>query len=142
MKYLSNYDCIKVLWEISKIPDYMKSIDYKYSHLLVKLYLNLVRYGKINYDWVMDEIVKLQNIEGSIEELTFRLSKTRFWNYVANKNLWFDNNSNLKEAASNLYAVLRKIKKLKYEGINVVKIPNIGPGIAINDRLKRASQKK
>ena len=51
-------------------------------------------------------------------------------------------NSNLKEAASNLYRFLRKIKKLKYKGINVVKIPNIGPGIAINDRLKRAAQKK
>ena len=50
--------------------------------------------------------------------------------------------SNLKEAASNLYRILRKIKKLKYRGINVVKIPNIGPGVAINDRLKRASQKK
>ena len=108
MKYLSNYDCIKILWEISKIPDYMKSIDYKYSDLLVKLYLNLVRYGKINYDWVMGEIVKLQNIEGSIEELTFRLSKTRFWNYVANKNLWFDNNSNLKETAKETENILSK----------------------------------
>ena len=108
MKYLSNYDCIKILWEISKIPDYMKSIDYKYSDLLVKLYLNLVRNGKINYKWVMDEIVKLQNIEGSIEELTFRLSKTRFWNYVTNKNQWFDNNTNLKEIAKETENLLSK----------------------------------
>tara|TARA_B100001057_G_C22694943_1_gene889338 strand:+ start:54 stop:1013 length:960 start_codon:yes stop_codon:yes gene_type:complete len=50
--------------------------------------------------------------------------------------------SNLIEAASNLYRIFRKIKKLKFKGINVVKIPNIGPGIAINDRLKRAAQKK
>ena len=49
--------------------------------------------------------------------------------------------SDLKEAASNLYKTLRKIKKLKFKRINVVKIPNKGPGIAINDRLKRAAKK-
>ena len=49
-------------------------------------------------------------------------------------------NSNLKEAAKNLYKVLRKIKKLKYKKINVVKIPNKNIGIAINDRLKKASK--
>ncbi len=48
-------------------------------------------------------------------------------------------NSNLKEAASKLYQTLRKIKKLKYKKIYVMSIPNKGPGIAINDRLKRAS---
>ena len=50
-------------------------------------------------------------------------------------------NSNLKKAASNLFKTLRKIKKLKYKKINVVKIPYTGPGIAINDRLKRAAKK-
>ena len=49
--------------------------------------------------------------------------------------------SDLKEAASNLYKTLRKIKKLKFKKIYVVKIPYIGPGIAINDRLKRAAKK-
>ena len=47
--------------------------------------------------------------------------------------------SNLKEAASNLYKILRKIKKLKFKKIYVVKIPNKNVGIAINDRLKKAS---
>jgi L-threonylcarbamoyladenylate synthase len=49
--------------------------------------------------------------------------------------------SSLKEAASNLYKTLRKIKKLNYKKIYVVKIPNIDAGIAINDRLKRAAKK-
>ena len=47
--------------------------------------------------------------------------------------------SDLKEAASNLYKTFRKIKKQGFKKIYVVKIPNIGAGIAINDRLKRAS---
>ncbi|MDA9708855.1 hypothetical protein N9V56_05345, partial [Alphaproteobacteria bacterium] len=75
IKYLSDYDCIKILWEISKIPDYMKSIDYENSGLLVKLFLNLVQNGKIDNKWVKHEVIKLQSLEGSIEELTFKLSK-------------------------------------------------------------------
>ena len=47
---------------------------------------------------------------------------------------------NLKEAAKNLYSVLRKIKKDKYKSIAVGKIPNKGLGRTINDRLKRASK--
>jgi len=46
----------------------------------------------------------------------------------------------LKEAARNLYSTLRKIKKSKFNSIAVTKIPNIGLGKTINDRLKRASK--
>ena len=48
--------------------------------------------------------------------------------------------SNLKEAAKNLYTILRKIKKNKYKSIAVAKIPNKGLGKTINDRLIRASK--
>ncbi len=49
--------------------------------------------------------------------------------------------NNLKEAANNLYKTMRKIKKLKFKSIAVCKIPSIGIGIAINERLKKASYK-
>ena len=61
--------------------------------------------------------------------------------YKMKKNMFnLSKNNNLKEAAKNLYKILRKIKKLKYKKINVVKIPNKNIGIAINDRLKKASK--
>ncbi len=47
---------------------------------------------------------------------------------------------NLKQAAKNLYSLLRKIKKNGYKMIAVEKIPNIGIGKTINDRLNRASR--
>ncbi len=49
---------------------------------------------------------------------------------------------NLKEAAKNLYIILRNIKKSKYKSIAVAKIPNVGLGKTINDRLNRASKFK
>ena len=50
-------------------------------------------------------------------------------------------NGNLKEAANNLYKIMRKIKKRNFKSIAVAKIPNIGIGRAINDRLRKASNK-
>ena len=51
-------------------------------------------------------------------------------------------NGNLKEAAKNLYSLLRKVKKDNYQSIAVDKIPNKGIGRTINDRLIRAAKFK
>jgi L-threonylcarbamoyladenylate synthase len=45
----------------------------------------------------------------------------------------------LKEAAANLFAMLRMLDQPNFRGIAVMKIPSIGLGVAINDRLKRAA---
>ena len=59
---------------------------------------------------------------------------------VDSKNYYYlSKKKNLNEAAKNLYTILRKIKKDGYKKIAVEKIPNIGIGKTINDRLKRAS---
>ncbi len=50
------------------------------------------------------------------------------------------NSSNLKEAASNLYKIFRIIKKKGYKKIQIGNIPNKNSGIAINDRIKKASE--
>ena len=60
---------------------------------------------------------------------------------ITKSNYYFlSKNGNLKEAARNLYSVLRKIKKNKYKSIAIGKIPNKGLGKTINDRLMRASK--
>ncbi len=60
--------------------------------------------------------------------------------YKNSKNIFnLSKNSNLNEAAKNLYSTLRKIKKLRFKKIYVTKIPNKGIGVAINDRLKHAA---
>ena len=53
---------------------------------------------------------------------------------------YISKNNNLNEAAKKLYSCLRMIKNKGYKSIAVEKIPNIGLGKAINDRLNRASQ--
>ncbi len=45
------------------------------------------------------------------------------------------------EAASNLFSYLRRLDQVDASSIAVMDVPNIGVGIAINDRLQRASEK-
>ncbi len=79
------------------------------------------------------------NINKPTKNSAFLLIKKR---NIVNKNFFYlSKNKNLNEVAKNLYKTLRKIKNKKYKLIEIEKIPNIGLGIAINDRLKRASLK-
>ncbi len=45
----------------------------------------------------------------------------------------------LYEAAANLFAMLRDLDKSEHKAIAVMNIPDIGVGVAINDRLRRAA---
>lgn len=45
----------------------------------------------------------------------------------------------LREAAANLFAMMRQLDNTGFKGIAVMEIPDSGLGVAINDRLKRAT---
>ncbi|MEC8099588.1 MAG: L-threonylcarbamoyladenylate synthase [Pseudomonadota bacterium] len=61
--------------------------------------------------------------------------------YVKKPSLSLSKKKCLSEASRNLYKMLRILDKKKIVGIAVQKIPNKGLGIALNDRLFRASKK-
>tara|TARA_B100000131_G_scaffold228221_1_gene219936 strand:+ start:18 stop:947 length:930 start_codon:yes stop_codon:yes gene_type:complete len=78
------------------------------------------------------------NIKKSKPNEAFILIKKR---KSFDKNFYYlSKTKNLKEAAKKLYKTLRIIKKKNFKSIAVEKIPNIGFGEAINDRLIRASK--
>ena len=91
--------------------------------------------GKIHYS--PDIPIRL-NIKNPKKNEAYILIKKRKF---SKKNFFYlCKNKNLKEAAKNLYKTLRIIKKNKFKSIAVEKIPNIGIGETINDRLIRASK--
>ena len=49
--------------------------------------------------------------------------------------------ANLEEAAANLFSFLHEVDKKYFSSISIAPIPNQGLGVAINDRLSRASKK-
>ena len=77
-------------------------------------------------------VIKPKNYEAYI---LLNKKKINYSNYF-----YLSKKGDLKEAAKNLYSILRKIKNKGYKSIAVEKIENIGIGQSINDRLKRASK--
>jgi L-threonylcarbamoyladenylate synthase len=91
--------------------------------------------GKVHYS---PEIPIRLNIKNPKKYEAYMLIKKR---KISEKNFFYlSKKNNLKEAAKNLYKTLRIIKKNKFKSIAVEKIPNIGFGETINDRLIRASK--
>ena len=59
---------------------------------------------------------------------------------VKNAQLNLSPSANLNEAAANLFAYMRQAEThTEYKGIAVSPIPETGLGLAINDRIRRAS---
>ena len=78
------------------------------------------------------------NVKDPKNDEAFLLIKKR---KITFKNYYYLSKKNdLKQAAKNLYSLLRRIKKDGYKMIAVEKIPNIGIGKTLNDRLNRASK--
>ena len=80
--------------------------------------------------------IKLNQIKAKNNEAFIVFGKK----YKKGKNIFnLSSNSNLNEAAKNLYKLLRLIKNKNYKMICVSSIPKTGIGLAINDRLNRAA---
>ena len=91
--------------------------------------------GKVHYSPGIP--IRLNVQKPKINEAFMLIKKKK----LSGKNYYYlSKRKNLKEAAKKLYKTLRMIKKNKYKSIAVEKIPNVGFGEAINDRLIRASK--
>ena len=91
--------------------------------------------GKLHYSPGIP--IRLNIIKPKLNEAFILIKKRK----STNKNFYYlSKNKNLKEAAKKLYKTLRIIKKKKFKSIAVEKIPNLGFGETINDRLNRASK--
>ena len=78
------------------------------------------------------------NVKKPKQDEAFMLIKKR---KLSDKNFYYlSKTNNLKEVAKNLYKTMRIIKNKNFKCIAVEKIPNIGFGEAINDRLIKASK--
>jgi len=58
---------------------------------------------------------------------------------VKNRYVNLSRSGDLKEAAANLFAMLHMLDQPGFNGIAVMPVPEVGLGIAINDRLRRAT---
>ena len=104
---------------------------------IVKNPLKITSPGQLKLHYSPDIPIRL-NAKKTRNSEAFLLTKKK--GHIRSNYFYLSKKGDLKEAAKNLYSILRKIKKSKYKSIAVAKIPNKGLGKTINDRLIRASK--
>ena len=92
---------------------------------------------KLHYSPGLPIKLNVKNANNNVAHILINKRKNDKKNFF-----YLSKKSDLKEAAKNLYTTLRKIKKDGYKRIAVEKIPKIGLGLSINDRLNRAAKFK
>ena len=92
---------------------------------------------KLHYSPGLPIKLNVKNANNNVAHILINKRKNDKKNFF-----YLSKKSDLKEAAKNLYSILRKIKKSGFKKIAVEKIPKIGLGLSINDRLNRAAKFK
>ena len=92
---------------------------------------------KLHYSPGLPIKLNVKNANNNVAHILINKRKNDKKNFF-----YLSKKSDLKEAAKNLYSTLRKIKKDGYKRIADEKIPKIGLGLSINDRLNRAAKFK
>ena len=89
--FLTNPYNIKLLWNICRIPDFEKIFNDNYLNFLKNIFLIIINNkSKIPEDWINDKILKLENYNGGIPELSMKISQIRTWTYISNQHDWLD----------------------------------------------------
>ena len=118
--------------EIEKIE---KEIKIKLNFKLSPKKISAPGQLKLHYSPGLPIKLNVKNANDNVAHILINKRKNDKKNFF-----YLSKKSDLKEAAKNLYSTLRKIKKDGFKRIAVEKIPKVGLGLTINDRLNRAAK--
>ncbi len=86
-----------MLWEVCQIPDFRKLDDGSHARLCARLYLELLKHGRLPSSWIDGQLQGLDRPEGDIDTLMHRLSGVRVCAYVAARTGWMNNSRHWQE---------------------------------------------
>ena len=91
-QYLTNPENIRLLWNICCIPDFQKIINDNHIALLKNIFLNLIKNDFfLPEDWIFNNVSKLEDYRGEIDELSNKIANIRTWTYISNQSNWLIN---------------------------------------------------
>ena len=79
---------LQLLWNVCQIPDFRKISNVDHATLVSNIFQFLRNDGVIPDRWLLDQVRRLDKIEGDIEVLSKRLAFIRTWTFVSYKRTW------------------------------------------------------
>jgi ATP-dependent RNA helicase SUPV3L1/SUV3 len=90
-------DGARLLWECCQIPDYQGISPANHGEIVTRIYSDLVKRGKVNADWIAEQVRFCDNVSGDIDTLSNRIKQIRTWTFVANRKNWLADPSHWRE---------------------------------------------
>ncbi len=88
----NNKYVLNLLWECCQIPDFVKKTYGNHLEVVSKVFRFLNGPGaKITNDYMRQQLLILDKLEGNIDSLSNRIANVRTWSYVSNKANWVEN---------------------------------------------------
>ena len=100
VKKLTNSEfAVNLLWEVSQVPEFSKSLTNDHIQLLSRIFEVLITDGLIQNEFISKQINRLDRITGDIDTLMQRISLIRTWTYLSHKKNWLSNADNWKKTS-------------------------------------------
>jgi len=90
---------IKLLWEVSQVPEFNKKLTNDHVLLLSKIFEQLIHHGRIEHDFISNHIFRLDKVSKDIDTLMQRIASIRTWTYLSHKNNWLEDKINWQETS-------------------------------------------
>jgi ATP-dependent RNA helicase SUPV3L1/SUV3 len=85
-----NPAAVRLLWEVCQIPDFRKMLSDAHIRMQGQIFRQLTTglAGRLDTDWVAEQVARLDRSEGDIDALVARISHIRTWTYIAHRGAW------------------------------------------------------
>jgi ATP-dependent RNA helicase SUPV3L1/SUV3 len=82
-------EALRLLWSACQIPDYDQGLAEQHSSLIKRVFLQLTGPASVlDDDWLERSLTPLDDIEGDLDALTWRIAAIRTWTYLSNHAAW------------------------------------------------------
>jgi ATP-dependent RNA helicase SUPV3L1/SUV3 len=79
---------VTLLWEACAIPDYRKIAPAQHADIIAQIYLDLVRSGHVDENYMAEQVRRADSMDGDIDTLSHRIAQIRTWTFVSNRPGW------------------------------------------------------
>ncbi len=81
---------VGLLWECCQIPDYRDISPAQHGEIITRIYSDLMRHGRVDADWIAEQVSFCDNAVGDIDTLSNRIRQIRTWTFVAKRWYWLE----------------------------------------------------
>jgi ATP-dependent RNA helicase SUPV3L1/SUV3 len=93
----TNQKAVELLWQCCGIPDYRDISPAQHGEIATRIYLDLRKRGRVDADWIAEQVRFCDNVSGDIDTLSNRIRQIRTWTFVANRRNWLEDPTHWRE---------------------------------------------